>query len=84
MGCLSSLCKNNVQIDIEDQYKTLVVTKPAPVVLNDVLDQKSSDTDVPLFAEVSSDSDGPAIQVPASVTDEELNLYAESLNKKLD
>lgn len=81
MGCLSSICKNNVQNDLEDQYQTLVVTKPAPVILNPVHQDVDSDTDVPLFDQVSS-GDEQAIPNPESISDVEFNLYTESLNKK--
>ena len=82
MGCVFSLCNNNVQNDLEDQYKTLVVTKPAPIILSPVRQNDDSDTDVPLFQQVSSDSDDRPIENPRSATDEEINLYAESLRKK--
>lgn len=82
MGCVFSLCNNNVQNDLEDQYKTLVVTKPAPIILSPVRQNDDSDTDVPLFQQVSSDSDDRPIENPRSATDEEINLYAESLSKK--
>lgn len=81
MGCLSSICKNNVQNDLEDQYQTLVITKPAPVILNPIHQDMDTDTDIPLFNQVSS-GDEAAIPNPESFSDEELNLYAESLSKK--
>lgn len=81
MGCLSSICKNNVQNDLEDQYQTLVVTKPAPVVLSPIHQDINYESDVPLFDQVSS-GDEAAIPNPESISDEEFNLYAESLNKK--
>ncbi|KAK8867037.1 hypothetical protein M9Y10_010006 [Tritrichomonas musculus] len=81
MGCLSSICKNNVQNDLEDQYQTLVITKPPPVILNTIHQDIDAESDVPLFDQVSS-GDEPIIPNPESISDEEFNLYAESLNKK--
>ena len=82
MGCFSSLCKNNVQTDLEDQYQTLVVTKPAPVILNPIhQDINDDDTDVPLFNQVYS-GDEDMIPKAEQFSDEEFNLYGESLSKK--
>jgi hypothetical protein len=59
MGLGRSCCRNSVQDDIEDQYQTLVVSRPSPVDHDGIeLFANSEDTDVPEFAEVLSDSDG--------------------------
>lgn len=79
MGCCHS-CTNQVEQDIDSQYQTLVVTKPEPVNLEEIQADDSEDTDVPLFAEVCS-SDGAAVDQVETLTDEELNLYAERLNQ---
>lgn len=79
MGCCQS-CTNQVEQDIDSQYQTLVVTKPDPVNIEEIDLEDSEDTDVPLFAQVSSSDDAPVEQAE-TLTDEELNLYAERLNQ---
>lgn len=79
MGCCQS-CTNQVEQDIDSQYQTLVVTKPDPVNIEEIDLEDSEDTDVPLFAQVSSSDDAP-IEQAETLTDEELNLYAERLNQ---
>ena len=63
---------------IEEQYQSLVVTKPAPVSLAKV-EIDSSESDVPLFAPVDSDEDQPAVSDQETLTDAEINLYARNL-----
>jgi hypothetical protein len=55
MGCFASLCHRTAHADILDQYHSLVVEKPSPVTLEALDLSGSSDTDVPLFAQVSDD-----------------------------
>jgi hypothetical protein len=58
MGAWVTCCRNRVQADIQDQYQTLVVSKPAPPQIDDAeLFVNSSDSDVPEFAQVPSDND---------------------------
>jgi hypothetical protein len=47
---------------LEEQYKTLVVTKPTPISLEHVELEYSSGSEVPLFARISSDGDEMAKQ----------------------
>ena len=81
MGCASSLCTFR-RSQFEEQYEMLVASKPAPISLEKIsLDQ--SDSDPPLFTINNSDIDD-AVSDPETLTDEELNLYAGSLNPKND
>lgn len=56
MGGCCSLCGKTPESRIVDQYENLMVSKPAPISL-EALQNQSSDTDVPLFPEVDSQSD---------------------------
>lgn len=79
MGATVSLCCcNKEKMPIEEQYQSLVVTKPAPVSLAKV-EIDSSESDVPLFAPVDSDQDEPAVSDQETLTDTEINLYARNL-----
>ncbi len=68
----------NYQFD--EQYEMLVASKPAPIALEKVTADKS-DSEPPLFDVANSDVDD-AISGPETITDEELNLYADELNPK--
>lgn len=72
MGCCSS------KSPIEDQYKSLVIQQPAPIILNKVT-LEESDSDPPLFPLVPSDDDREAVSDPQTFTDEELNQYTQQL-----
>lgn len=80
MGCLQSFCSFRKNL-FDEQYEMLMTSKPAPISLETIpLDPE--DSDPPLFAIAKSDSD--AVSDPETLTDEELNLYADQFlkNKK--
>jgi hypothetical protein len=73
-ACLSALCPKRSREEVRlDQYLNLVASKPSPVTLEQIDLSGSTDTDVPLFAQVSDDSeeaDGPTIKdAPSSEGD---------------
>jgi hypothetical protein len=76
MGCVLSVCRRSAQEDILDQYENLVVSKPAPINLEAIQCDNSQDTDVPLFAEVKSGSDGNAIPSVGSGSDEYVDFQS--------
>lgn len=78
MGCCGSV-NETADLAVGSQYESLVVSKPAPIALEEV-EAESSDTDVPLFAAISSDDD-QLVGEPETLTDDELNAYAERLTK---
>lgn len=80
MGGNSSCCCSNPTEyqEIEEQYQSLVVSKPAPLVLEKVAFNQS-DSDIPLFQQVDSNSDNEIISDPKTISDEELNLFAQKI-----
>ena len=83
MGILLSCCsKKSTEETLKDdgQYASLVVTKPPPISLQEIQNDEDDKMDIPLFATVDSDDDKPpAVSDPETLTDQELNLYAEKL-----
>jgi hypothetical protein len=81
MGSCCSFCSLR-RIKYDEQYEMLVASKPAPISLEKItVDQ--SDSDPPLFTVENSDVDD-AISDPETLTDEELNIYADGLKPKAD
>ena len=79
MGSCASICAFH-RSQFDEQYEMLVASKPAPISLEKIaVDQ--SDSDPPLFTVENSDVDD-AISDPETLTDEELNLYADGLQPK--
>lgn len=60
MGCLTSLCSK--KDEVKDQYKSLVIDKPAPVELNVIHVESSDSSDSVLFPDIQdSSSDDPVV-----------------------
>jgi hypothetical protein len=56
-ACLSSLCPKGSREEARlDQYLNLAASKPSPINLEQIDLSGSTDTDVPLFAQVSDAS----------------------------
>lgn len=73
MGICSSCC-NEKESNREDQYKSLVVTKPQPVLLK-TIDIDSSDSSVPLFAPADSDENQNNDSAPEVLSETEINIF---------
>lgn len=70
--CLS--CCNEPKSNIEDQYKSLVVTKPQPISLN-TINIDSSESSVPLFAPADSDENQNNDSAPEVLSETEINIF---------
>lgn len=73
MGAVLCCCKKDREV-IQEQYESLVVTKPTPITLAKI-DLDSSESDVPLFAPADSDEMGDAMSDGNTPADTEMNLY---------
>ncbi|KAK8899701.1 hypothetical protein M9Y10_002023 [Tritrichomonas musculus] len=73
MGICFSCCSKS-KPNIEDQYRSLVVTKPQPISLN-TIELESSDSSVPLFAPAESDEDQNNNSEPEVLSETEINIF---------
>lgn len=68
MGCFSSLCPSKDEVNATGQFESLVVPKPPPVELANVIPE-NSDSDIPLFAPAPSDEDNVEISDVEIISD---------------
>lgn len=78
MGGICSMCESEKKGSVDDQYQSLVVAKPAPIHLTSIVID-STDDDIPLFAPAKSDDDDNVISDVETLTDTEINMYADKL-----
>ena len=79
-NCCTKDLTNETQ-DIQDQFQSLVVgnnIKPAPINIEKI-DLDNSDSPVPLFETVPSEGEENVIANPETLSDDELNLYAQKI-----
>lgn len=80
MGICTSCC-NKSNANIEDQYKSLVVTKPKPISLK-TIDIDSSESSVPLFAPADSDENQNNDSAPEVLSETEINIFEQQDSKE--
>ncbi|OHT02656.1 hypothetical protein TRFO_30194 [Tritrichomonas foetus] len=59
-GCCSRCCPSPDEVNATGQFESLVIPKPSPVDIVEVLPE-SSNSDIPLFAPAQSDDDNVEI-----------------------
>lgn len=78
MGNLCSCFKSEEKLIQDGQYASLVITKPIDADPDTNSDQGDK-FDVPVFQAAASDDENAAVSDPETLTDTELNLYAQKL-----
>ncbi|EAY13494.1 hypothetical protein TVAG_343230 [Trichomonas vaginalis G3] len=56
MGCITSCCQSKPLLDGDNEYQSLVVSKPNPIQLNKIDMDDLSSSDIPLFQVNLSDN----------------------------